>query len=134
MSKSARLSPPEAGSQAELRESSTKSSPGFRRGFAELVVLCELEGLTRQEAARRLGIPAGTLSSRLARAKAALKDRLTRRGLAVPIAVLSAFLPGEAGAAPLPGGFARRTVAAATSRRGRCPGTQGHPRVRAFTH
>ena len=33
------------------------------------IVLCELEGLTRQEAARRLGVPEGTVSSRLARGR-----------------------------------------------------------------
>src|SRR5262249_22790154 len=33
------------------------------------VVLCELEGVTRREAARQLKIPEGTLSSRLAQAR-----------------------------------------------------------------
>ena len=38
----------------------------------------------RTEAARRLDIPEGTLSSRLSRAKARLRDRLARRGVTVP--------------------------------------------------
>jgi RNA polymerase sigma factor (sigma-70 family) len=45
------------------------------------LILCYLEGFTRDEAARRLGCPLGTLKSRLERAKAALQRRLTRRGL-----------------------------------------------------
>jgi RNA polymerase sigma factor (sigma-70 family) len=53
------------------------------------IVLCELEGLSRQEAAGRLGVPEGTLSSRLARAKVRLRDRLTRRGLAIPAGTIS---------------------------------------------
>src|SRR5437868_5333849 len=40
------------------------------------VVLCELEGRPRKDAARELGIPEGTLSSRLAAARKALAARL----------------------------------------------------------
>jgi RNA polymerase sigma-70 factor (ECF subfamily) len=45
------------------------------------VVLCDLEGHTSQEAARRLGWPAGSMSRRLRRARALLRRRLTHRGL-----------------------------------------------------
>ncbi|WZO98651.1 sigma-70 family RNA polymerase sigma factor [Isosphaeraceae bacterium EP7] len=45
------------------------------------IVLCDLEGRTRAEAARHLGWPAGTLASRLARGRARLAARLARRGL-----------------------------------------------------
>ena len=65
------------------------------------IVLCELEGLTRQEAARRLRVPEGTLSSRLARAKARLRERLARRGLALPAGALSLVLVREASATVL---------------------------------
>jgi RNA polymerase sigma-70 factor (ECF subfamily) len=47
------------------------------------LILCELEGISRQEAARRLGCPEGTLSSRLARARALLRKKLLRRGVAL---------------------------------------------------
>ena len=53
------------------------------------VVLCYLEGLTHEQAARRLGWPVGTVRSRLARARDRLRTRLTRRGLAPD----AAFLP-----------------------------------------
>jgi RNA polymerase sigma factor (sigma-70 family) len=46
------------------------------------LVLCELEGRPRREVAQRLGIPEGTLSSRLTTARRMLADRLRRRGVA----------------------------------------------------
>ena len=53
------------------------------------ILLCELEGLSRREAARQLGVSEGTLSSRSARAKVRLRERLTRRGLALSAATLT---------------------------------------------
>ena len=52
--------------------------------YRSAVVLCDLEGRTRREAARLLRLPEGTLSSRLARARALLGRRLGRRGAALP--------------------------------------------------
>jgi multidrug efflux system membrane fusion protein len=65
-----------------------------------LIVLCYLEGKTVDQAAAQLGCPRGTAASRLARARARLRIRLTRRGLALAagLAVLQ-----QAGAAPQPG-------------------------------
>jgi HlyD family secretion protein len=46
------------------------------------IVLCYLEGLTQEEAASRLHLPASTVRVRLMRARSRLRDRLIRRGLA----------------------------------------------------
>jgi RNA polymerase sigma factor (sigma-70 family) len=54
------------------------------------VVLCELEGRPRADVARQLGIPEGTLSSRLAAARKQLATRLRRHGLVLPAAGLVA--------------------------------------------
>jgi RNA polymerase sigma factor (sigma-70 family) len=62
------------------------------------VLLCYLEGLTNEQAAAELRIPAGTVMSRLAKARELLRHRLTRRGVAVSSAVLVGAL-GECQAA-----------------------------------
>jgi RNA polymerase sigma factor (sigma-70 family) len=63
------------------------------------IVLCDLEGGTRKEVARRLGLPEGTLSSRLAMARKLLRKRLARHGPAASGAALGAALAhGEASA------------------------------------
>jgi RNA polymerase sigma factor (sigma-70 family) len=46
------------------------------------MVLCYLQGLTNEEAARQLGWPVGTVKTRLAQARHLLAGRLARRGLA----------------------------------------------------
>jgi RNA polymerase sigma factor (sigma-70 family) len=77
------------------------------------LVLCELQGLNRTEAARRLGIPEGTLSSRLARARDRLRRRLARAGAVVAGAAVAAALAPTAEAVP-PELIAVTTRAAAT--------------------
>jgi RNA polymerase sigma factor (sigma-70 family) len=55
---------------------------GLPERFRAVAVLCLLEGRTNTEAAGMLGIPKGTVDSRLSTAKAKLRERLLRRGVA----------------------------------------------------
>lgn len=49
--------------------------------FRAVVQLVDLDGLGYQEAADRLGIPVGTVMSRLHRARGRIRDRLTAAGM-----------------------------------------------------
>ncbi len=64
------------------------------------IVLCYMEGLTQEEAARRLRIPLGTLKGRLNRGRERLHSRLTRRGVAVTLMLLMLRLTEPARAVP----------------------------------
>src|SRR5271170_4507596 len=49
--------------------------------YRRVIVLCDLEGKTRKEAAQQLVCPEGTVAGRLARARAMLARRLAQRGV-----------------------------------------------------
>jgi RNA polymerase sigma factor (sigma-70 family) len=77
------------------------------------IILCDLEGKTRREAARQLGLPEGTLAGRLTRGRAMLARRLARRGLAVSGGALAA-LSQEAASAGVPISVVASTIKAAS--------------------
>lgn len=70
---------------AILDEEIARLSPAYR----DAVILCEMQGLSRKDAAKKLGISEGTLSSRLAAARKRLAERLRARGVVGGIAVAS---------------------------------------------
>ena len=74
------------------------------------LVLCYLEGRTRDEAARQLGWGLNTLRGRLERGRGQLRGRLLRRGLSLSAAWLAAALgpPPARGEALVLGGVVRR--------------------------
>lgn len=78
------------------------------------IVLCYLEGLTHESAARQLQWPVGTVRSRLARGRELLRSRLTRRGTACSPALLISALCADPMSAEFSSGFIRSSVRAAT--------------------
>ena len=90
--------------------------------YRSAVVLCYLEGLTQEQAARRLRCPVGTIQSRLHRARERLRPALSRRGLA-PAAWGSATLAASTARAEVPPGLVAATVAAARLAGGTLAGT-----------
>src|SRR6516162_2092162 len=103
---------------AEIREADLSSAldeelgrlPGHYRG---VIVLCDLEGMTRKEAARQLAIPEGSVASRLARARALLAKRLAQRGV-VFSASLAAVLYAGSASASAPSALVASTIKAAS--------------------
>jgi RNA polymerase sigma factor (sigma-70 family) len=79
------------------------------------VVLCDLEGQTRRDVARKLGIPEGTLSGRLTTARRMLAKRLALRGLTLAGGALTVALPPGAASACVPAPLVAATVQAATA-------------------
>jgi RNA polymerase sigma factor (sigma-70 family) len=82
------------------------------------IELCELEGLTRDEAARRLGWPPGTVAGRLVRARDHLRDRLVRRGIAGSLAAALAAAREAPASVSVPDPLRRATAALISSQRG----------------
>jgi RNA polymerase sigma factor (sigma-70 family) len=87
--------------RAELRaviDAELAALPEMQRAA---VVLCDLHGKTRAEAAAELRRPEGTVAAWLARGRKALAARLARRGVALPAAGLGAVVVPSVVAAEL---------------------------------
>jgi RNA polymerase sigma factor (sigma-70 family) len=68
---------------AELKLVIDEELAALPQRLREVLVLCDLEGRTREEVARALSLPVGTVSSRLARGRDRMRKRLVRQGLPV---------------------------------------------------
>lgn len=68
---------------AELRERVEAAIRTLGDDFRMVIVLRDLQGLSYEEIAQALGCSMGTVKSRLARARAKVKDKLVRQGITV---------------------------------------------------
>jgi RNA polymerase sigma factor (sigma-70 family) len=106
---------------------STRSQPAVRdhrlmldeelnclpRKYQAPLVLCYLEGKSHQEAARELRWPIGTVKARLARARAMLRLRLTRRNLTFSAGLAGAQFLEKTAEVAVPAALLAATVKAA---------------------
>jgi RNA polymerase sigma factor (sigma-70 family) len=82
--------------------------------YRAVVVLCDLEGLSYEQAAQSLGWPMGTVKSRLARGREKLRSRLIRRGVAPLAGLIGAASRGKTAVAEVPAELLRSTIQAAS--------------------
>src|SRR5437588_13041497 len=82
--------------------------------YRAVLVLCDLEGKTRKEAAQHFHLPEGTVATRLATARTMLAKRLARSGLAVSGGALAGVLAQQVASAGMPASVASTTIKAAT--------------------
>ncbi len=101
---------PEPDDTADLRRVVDEELARLPDKYRAAVVLCDLEGASRAAAAAVLGVPEGTLSSRLAHARKVLADRLTRRGVTATAPAVAAALGPGAAATAVPRGLAVLTA------------------------
>jgi RNA polymerase sigma factor (sigma-70 family) len=83
---------------------------GLPEKYRTAVVLCDLEGRSRREAARLLKLPESTLSGRVAAGRRRLAHRLARRGVGLTGAALAAHLTSLMASASVPARLAQTTV------------------------
>jgi RNA polymerase sigma factor (sigma-70 family) len=103
---------PEADIWSDLRPLLDRELDRLPDKYREAVVLCDLQGKTRKEAARQLGVPEGTLSGRLTTARRTLAKRLSRHGVALSGGTLATVLSQGAAPARVPRSLADSTVRA----------------------
>ena len=98
----------------ELRLILTEELARLPEKYRAPLLLCDMDGLTYDAAARRLGCPAGTVGVRLKRARERLRGRLTRRGIGLSPAVLAAWAGAEKANAAMPAQLVAAVVEAAS--------------------
>ena len=86
--------------QIELRAVLDAELNRLPNRYRAAVVLCDVEGQTRKQAARQLCCPEGTVAANVARGRAMLAKQLARRGVLISAGALAAMLSQNAFAVP----------------------------------
>jgi len=81
--------------------------------YRAVILLCYLEGKTKREVAKQLGLPEGTVSTRLTRAREILRRRLTRKGVTLSAGAMVAVLCQEIAPASVPSALSATAAKAA---------------------
>jgi RNA polymerase sigma-70 factor (ECF subfamily) len=98
----------------DLAESLDRELSRLPEKYRIPIVLCELEGKTHKEVAGQLGVPIGTVSSRLSRARALLARRLSRPGMTLSGGSLAMLMAQESASASMPTRLIGSTARAAS--------------------
>ena len=77
--------------------------------YRALIVSCDLEGMSRREAAQLFRLPEGTVASRLATARGLLSSRLKRAGIAVSAGAIGGVLASSSQGAAVPAALTAAT-------------------------
>jgi RNA polymerase sigma factor (sigma-70 family) len=88
--------------------------------YRAAVILCCLEGLSQEEAAKRLGCSPGAVKGRLERGRERLRRRLARRGLMLPAVLGGSLLIAESATA-IPAALVQSTLSAVRTGAGATP-------------
>jgi RNA polymerase sigma factor (sigma-70 family) len=95
-----RRSPADDATWSEVKAGLDEELERLPELYRSVLVLCYLEGQTRDEAAQRLGLKVGEVKGRLERARKLLAERMTKRGLTLSAGLLTlAVSPGAVSAA-----------------------------------
>ena len=86
--------------------------------YRSALVLCYLEGRSREDAAAQLGCSVGAVKGRLERAREQLRQRLTPQGVALPVALVTAGIATATAQAAVSPALIQSTVQAATTSSG----------------
>jgi RNA polymerase sigma factor (sigma-70 family) len=107
-----RTAPPAAPHWDDIRAAIDEELAALPDKLRLPVVLCDLEGRPQREVAKHLSVPPATLANRLAAARRALAERLTRRGVALSGGALAGLLGANGAAHAVPVALAAGTVKA----------------------
>jgi RNA polymerase sigma factor (sigma-70 family) len=108
-----RPEPPDADALANLRARLDRELQHLPANYRAAVVLCDLEDVPRHEAACRLGLAEGTLSSRLSRGRRLLARRLAGRGQGLSAGAVVVLMSESGAPAAVPTSLLLCTVKAA---------------------
>ncbi|HYH65585.1 MAG TPA: sigma-70 family RNA polymerase sigma factor, partial [Urbifossiella sp.] len=113
--------PADALAWAEVRAGLDEELARLPAAYRDVLVLCYLEGLSRDEAAQRLGLDAGAVKGRLERGRRLLGERLVKRGIGLSAGLAGLAVAPDATAALRLGRLVSNPAAAS-------------PRAAALTH
>jgi RNA polymerase sigma factor (sigma-70 family) len=109
--------PLDAVSWKEMQTALDEEMQRLPEKYRQPLILCYLQGMTNEEASRRLGWPTGSISYRLARGREMLRDRMEGRGRAgrgTPAGSLALMLAVGSVRHPVPSQLVVATVQAAS--------------------